>query len=210
MNITPSLPRAAWTGLLWLAVSSASAQSTTPGAAAPEASSGKKALIERVIQLQQGSVERLAVAMAEEPALVLSQRASEAIVARVPKERQEALAKDLQADMQKYVKDVVPTVRKAAVQLAPATVAPMLDAQMSESELREVIALLESPAFAKYMQLSVDMQKALQAKLLAATRGTVEPKVQALEKVLSDKIRAAAQAGAPAAPAAPAKPAATK
>lgn len=202
---------------LLLASSSALAQATAPAepaapaaAAAPAApaSPAKKELIARVLKLQQGGIERLATAMTQEPAAVLAEQASQVIAARVPKERQEAVAKDMQADVQKYLKDTVPLVRKSAQQLAPATIGPVLDAKFSEDELRQVVTLLESPAYAKYQQLSGDMQQALQAKLVADTRGTVEPRVQALEKAIGERLKAATQAAAPAA--APAgKPAAT-
>jgi uncharacterized protein len=212
---TPS-PLTAFFTLL-LASSSALAQATAPAepaapaaAAAPvaPASPAKKELIARVLKLQQGGIERLATAMTQEPAAVLAEQASQVIAARVPKERQEAVAKDMQADVQKYLKDTVPLVRKSAQQLAPATIGPMLDAKFSEDELRQVVTLLESPAYAKYQQLSGDMQQALQAKLVADTRGTVEPRVQALEKAIGERLKAATQAAAPAtAPAG--KPAAT-
>ena len=55
------------------------------------------------------------------------------------------------------------------------------------------------------------MQQALQAKLVADTRGTVEPRVQALEKAIGDRLKAATQAATPtdrrASPAAATKPA---
>jgi uncharacterized protein len=208
---------------LLLASSGAFAQGTAPAepaapaaaaatAPATPASPAKKELIARILKLQQGGIERLATAMTQEPAALLAEQASQVIAARVPKERQEAVAKDMQADVQKYLKDTVPLVRKSAQQLAPATIGPVLDGKFSEDELRQVVTLLESPAYAKYQQLSSDMQQALQAKLVADTRGTVEPRVQALEKAIGERLKTATQAAAPAAgpsakPAAPAKPA---
>ena len=154
-----------------------------------------------MLKLQQSGIERLATAMTEEPAVVLGGRASEVIAARVPRERQEAVAKEIQVEVQKYLKDTVPQVRKSAQQLAPATIGPVLEAKFSEDELRQVVTLLESPAYAKYQQLSGEMQQALQAKLVADTRGTVEPRVQALEKAVGERLKAAtAEAPAPAAP----------
>jgi uncharacterized protein len=171
-----------------------------PAAAAAPSSPAKKELIGRVLKLQQVGIERLATAMTEEPAVVLGGQASEVIVARVPKERQEAVAKEIQVEVQKYLKDTVPQVRKSAQQLAPATIGPVLEAKLSEDELRQIVTLLESPAYAKYQQLTGEMQQALQAKLVADTRGTVEPRVQALEKAIGERLKAAtAEAGAPAA-----------
>lgn len=201
--------------VLSIAAASAFAQSTPAAAPAPEAaaapsSPAKKELVQRILKLQQPGIERLATAMTEDPAVVLGGRASEIIAAKVPKDKQEAVAKEIQGEMQKYLKDTVPQVRKSAQQLAPVTIGPMLESKFSEEELRQVVALLESPAYAKYQQLSGEMQQALQAKLVADTRGTVEPRVQALEKAVGERLNAAtgAAAAAPkAAPKAAAKPA---
>ena len=172
-----------------------------PATAAVPSSPAKKELIGRVLKLQQSGIERLATAMTEEPAVVLGGQASEVIAARVPKERQEAVAKEIQVEVQKYLKDTVPQVRKSAQQLAPATIGPVLEAKLSEDELRQIVTLLESPAYAKYQQLTGEMQQALQAKLVADTRGTVEPRVQALEKAIGERLKAATtEAATPAAP----------
>jgi uncharacterized protein len=177
-----------------------------PTAAAPTAapapsSPAKKELIGRVLKLQQSGIERLATAMTEEPAAVLGERASEVIAARVPKDRQEAVAKEIQAEVQKYLKDTVPQVRKSAQQLAPVTIGQVLEAKFSEDELRQVVTLLESPAYAKYQQFSGEMQQALQAKLVTDTRATVEPRVQAMEKAIGERLKAAtSEAATPAAP----------
>lgn len=185
----------------------APAPAAAPATAAPS-SPAKKELVQRVLKLQQSGIERLATAMTEEPAVVLVERASVMIAANVPKERQEAISKEMQADVQKYLKDTVPQVRKSAQQLAPSTIGAVLESKFSEEELRQIVAVMESPAYAKYQQLSGEMQQALQAKLVGDTRATVEPRVQALEKTLGDRLRAATQASAPATkPAAPAKPA---
>jgi hypothetical protein len=210
----PYIPRSSLALALVLVTGGAHAQST-PAPVAPASASApapsspaKKELVQRVLKLQQSGIERLATAMTEEPAVVLVERASMMIAANVPKERQEAISKEIQADVQKYLKDTVPQVRKSAQQLAPSTIGAVLESKFSEEELRQVVAVMESPAYAKYQQLSGEMQQTLQARLVDDTRATVEPRVQALEKTLGDRLRAATQASAPATkPAAPAKPA---
>ena len=210
----PYIPRSSLALALVLVTGGAHAQST-PAPAAPASASApapsspaKKELVQRVLKLQQSGIERLATAMTEEPAVVLVERASMMIAANVPKERQEAISKEIQADVQKYLKDTVPQVRKSAQQLAPSTIGAVLESKFSEEELSQVVAVMESPAYAKYQQLSGEMQQTLQARLVDDTRATVEPRVQALEKTLGDRLRVATQASAPATkPAAPAKPA---
>lgn len=198
-----SLARTVGVSLLLSLTALASHAQSTP--AAPAASSpAKKELIQRVLKLQQGGIERLATAMTEEPAVLLADRASEIIAAKVPKDRQETVAKEVQSELQKYLKDTVPLVRRSAQQLAPATIGAVLESKFNEDELREIVAMLESPAYGKYQQLSGEMQQSLQAKLVSDTRATVEPRVQALEKTLAERLKAATSAAA----ATPAKPAA--
>ena len=190
--------------LLSLTALASHAQSTPAAAPAAAAASSpaKKELIQRVLKLQQGGIERLATAMTEEPALLLADRASEIIAAKVPKDRQETVAKEVQSELQKYLKDTVPLVRRSAQQLAPATIGAVLESKFNEDELREIVAMLESPAYGKYQQLSGEMQQSLQARLVSDTRATVEPRVQALEKTLGERLTAATSAAA----ATPAKP----
>jgi uncharacterized protein len=206
MTFRPLSPLAAGV-LLTIVTHAALAQNVpltpTPALAEP-ASAAKKELVQRLLKLQQPGIERLATAMTEEPAVILAERASNVIASRVPKERQETVAKDIQGEVQKYLKDTVPQVRKSAQQLAPTTIGTVLESKFSEDELRQVVGILESPAYAKYQQLSGEMQQTLQARLVSDTRSTVEPRVQALEKAIGDKLQAATQAATAPAPAAPA------
>lgn len=190
---------------LALALACAGAHAQSAAAPAPAASPAKKELVQRVLKLQQPGVDRLATAMTEEPALLLGGHASEIIAAKVTRERQEAIAREVRDEIQKYLKETAPQVRKSAQQLAPGTIGPMLEAQFSEEELKQIIVLLESPAFAKYQQFGGEMQQALQARLVAETRATVEPRVQALEKAIGDKLKAVTSAPATKAPARAAK-----
>ena len=207
MHIVKTSPRfrtAAFALAAAVIAGGALAQGTAATAAAPApaaSSPAKKELVQRILKLQQGGVERLATAMTEEPAILLAERASQVIAAQVPKEKQEALAKEVQAELQKYLKDTVPQVRKSAQQLAPTTIGPLLESKFTEDELRQVAGILESPAYAKYQGLSSELQQALQVKLVADTRSAVEPRVQALEKAIGDKLKAATQSAAPPAPA---------
>jgi hypothetical protein len=180
---------------LLIAATGASAQTPAPAA--------KKELVARLLKLQQPGIEALARAMAEQPAAQLLDRADVILPNAVSADRREAVAKEIQADTAKYLNETVPLVTTRAVKLAPTTVGSLLEEKFSEAELLQIVTLLESPVYAKYMQLTGSMQKALQEKLLADTRGTVEPKLKQLEQSISKRL------GGPATPAAsaPAKPA---
>ena len=116
-------------------------------------------------------------------------------------EKREALAKDIQGDMKKYVDEAVPLLRERAAKLAPTIIGPMLEEKFSEDELKQLIAFLESPVQKKLAQLNGDIQKSLSEKLVAETRGVVEPKVKVMEQAISQRVSQAVAATPAAKPA---------
>lgn len=197
---------------LALLLAAAGTQAQSPAApattAAPAASSAaKKDLAARIIKLQQPAVEGLARSLVEQPAADLMERAALALPQRVAPDKRESTARDIQADVKKFVDDTVPLVRERAIKLAPASAGALLEEKFTEDELRQVVAVLESPAFIKFQQIGPEMKNVLLEKLLADTRGTVEPKLKALERSISKRLGIEEPAAAPAKPAKPAKPA---
>jgi hypothetical protein len=63
-----------------------------------------------------------------------------------------------------------------------------LEEKLSEEELKQLVAWLESPAAKKFSAMGPDLINAMQKALIADTRGTVEPKIHALEESLSKKM----------------------
>lgn len=180
------------------------------GAAQAQAQT-KKELAAKIVQLQQPAIENLAISLAERPAQMMMNQAGMALQNRVAPDKQEAVAKDIQADVKKYLDDTVPLLKDRATKLGPTTIQPLLEEKFTEDELKQVIVMLESPAIKKYQQLSSDMDTALRTKLIDDTRGTVEPKLTALQQNVAKRLGITAPpagASAPAsAPKAPAKPA---
>lgn len=170
----------------------AQAQTSTPAttASAPvsaialPSSPAKKELIARVLVSQQSAIEQTAQSIVERPAMQLQQQAGMALQTRVPPEKREAAAKNVQADLKKYVDETGPMVRQQAVKLAPSTVGALLEEKFSEAELKELISIIESPVNRKFSQMSGDFQKALGEKLVAQTQAAVAPKVKALEAAI--------------------------
>ena len=70
----------------------------------------------------------------------------------------------------------------------------------SETELKQIIAMLESPVNRKFQSMGGDMQRAIAEKLVAETKPQIEPKLRALEQVVSKRLNTA-QASAASAPA---------
>ena len=173
------------------------------GAVQAQSTPAKKELIARILKVQQSGIEALAQTLAEQPAAEMLERAGAALPARVPADKQEAVAKEIQADVRKYVQDTVPLVKARAVQLAPATVGALLDEKFTEEELKQVAAMMESPVYVKFQSLGGDMQKVLADKLVAETRSQVAPKLRALEDSIAKRLGLPANGAA--APKAPAK-----
>ncbi|HYF42953.1 MAG TPA: hypothetical protein VEA35_10980 [Ramlibacter sp.] len=179
-----------------------------PAAAAAPSSPAKKELVARLLKLQQPGIEAMARGLAEQPAAELLERAGAALPARVAADKREAVAKEIEADIRKYVDEAVPLVQGRAVKLAPSTIGALLEEKFNEDELRQIVAIVESPTYLRFQHLGGDMQKALAEKLVADTRATIEPKVKAVEQTVARRL-GVTQPAAGAAPAArpPARPA---
>lgn len=160
------------------------------------ASAAKKELVQKVLTLQQSSVENLARNLVEQPAGQLIQAAGRALQSQVPADKREAAGKSIEADVKKFVEDSVPAVRERAIKLAPSTIGVVLEEKFSEDELKQLVAWLDSPVNKKFMQLGPEMQNGFMQKLVPEVRQLLEPKMQALEQ----KVRATlgVPAGAPA------------
>ena len=161
-----------------------------------QSTSAKKELVARVLVLQQPAIEQTAQALVERPAMQMQQQAVLALQTRVAPEKRDAVAKNIQADLKKYVEEVGPGVRQQAVKLSASTIGTLLEEKFTEDELKQLIAIIESPVNKKFTQMGGEFQKALGEKLVAQTQGTVGPKVRALEQSIAGHL------GLPAAPAA--------
>jgi uncharacterized protein len=161
-------------------------------------SPAKKELIQKILLVQQPGIEGMGQQLAEQPAARLMQQAGSALQQRVPADKREAVGKEIQADVKKYTDEAVPFVRERAMKLAPSTVGALLEERFTEDELRQILAVLESPINRKFQALGPEMQRSLGEKLVADTRPTIEPKIQALERTVARRLGVEAPAGGPA------------
>ena len=167
-----------------LALAAATGVQAQPAPSTP----AKKELVGRILKLQQPSIEGMARSLVEQPALELLGNAGNALPNRVAKDKQDAVAKEIQGDVQKYLDETVPLVQARAVKLGPTSIGTLLEEKFTEDELKQVVAMLESPVFSKFQHMGDDMQKALVEKLVTDTRATVEPKVRALEQTVAKRL----------------------
>jgi hypothetical protein len=187
---------------LSLATLAAAQTPSTPAAApavtapASPASPAKKALIARVLELQRAGIENLGMSVVAAPVLQVRQQVGRALQQRIPADKREAVAREIEGDVRKYMEETGPVAREKAWKLAPSTLGTMLDERFTEDELKQVVALLESPVNRKFQSMNGDFQRALSEKVMAESRGTVEPKLRALDQAIAKRLGIAPQAAA--------------
>ena len=180
--------------------SQAQVKTDTKAEAKTESTPAKKALVARILKVQQPIIEGISRAMAERPAQAVMEKAGVALATSIAADKRDATAKDIEGYVKKYLDEAVPLVTGRALKLAPITVGTLLEDKFSEADLKQLATFLESPAYSKYQQLSGDMQKVLLEKLLADTRGTIEPKVVALDQAIARRLGVVPPAGTGAGP----------
>ncbi len=167
----------------------------------------KKELVQKFLTLQQPNIEALARNMAERPAIQLMQAAGQALQTQVPPEKREAAAKQVEADIKKYVEEATPIMRAKALKLAPSTIGAKMEETFTEDELKQLIAWTESPVNKKFQQMLPGVQDALLQQLAADAQTTFEPRLKALQQTVAKDlgITITPPPAASATPAAPAK-----
>ncbi len=155
---------------------------------AQQSTPGKKALVSRILKLQQPGIEGMSRTMVEGPASQLLARAGSELGERVAADKRDAVGKEIQADVKKFLDETVPLVSNRAIALAPSTIGSYLEEKFNEDELKQIAVFLESPAVNKYQRLSGEMQNILVEKVLTDMRSVVDPKVAALAQTLTKRV----------------------
>jgi hypothetical protein len=182
-----------------LAQAQAPAPAPAPKPTPAASSAAKKELVAKILQAQKPGFEMTARRVVEQPAIQMLQQAGQVIQQRLPPEKREPTFRELQADARKYVEDTFPQVRDQTIALSATAIGPVLEQRMTESELRQVLAVYESAAFRKYQGLAGDMEKALMEQLAPQARPVVETNARALQQTMAKRLEAAT--GAASAPA---------
>ncbi|MDB5999220.1 MAG: hypothetical protein JWP52_919 [Rhizobacter sp.] len=184
-------------------------------ASAPAASSpAKKELVARLLALQQPALDNMSRNLAEQPARQMLASAEQVLQNRIAADKREAVGKQIQADVRKYLDEVVPILNAQAQKIAQSQIAPALDERFTEDELKQLVSFLESPVSKKYQAAMPELSAQMIQKLVTDARPAVDPKVQGLERSIASSLgiqppSAAASGARPSAPSAPA-PAASK
>lgn len=175
-------------------------------AAAANAQDGKAALVKQFLDLQRPAIESMARTLVQQSTGPIAENGTQYLRTQVPADKREAAAKAADAEISKYVDATYPLVRDKAVQDAPGALGPLLEQNFSEDELRQLVAWISSPVAKKYQELNPKLQAALAEKVVADTRGTVEPRLRTLSDSVAKALGAPANPPAGQAPAKPASP----
>lgn len=175
------------------------------GTALADPSPAKKALIDRIVALQQqGMAEGLANSIIQGPLAQLTQ-AGRAGLQQLPPEKREATAKAMDAELKKFIDENAPYLKDKISKALPTSSSALLDERFSEDELKQALAWAESPVSQKFGLVTVELQKAVAQKVMAEVGPTLEGRFKTLNanvaKQLSSAAPAAASAPKPAAPA---------
>ena len=166
------------------------------------ADADKKALVAKIVKLQQAQMEQFALGMAQQPMQQMLRQAEQVVVARVPAEKREATAKAMVGEAQAAMKDLEPALKASAVKQSQATYGAALDSKFSAAELKEIVQVLESPTMRRFGQLAPELNQAMAQAIANDTKSSVEPRLKALDQKLVQLVNAAM----PSAPAASPKP----
>jgi hypothetical protein len=135
-------------------------------------------------------VDELAKTITQGPVMNLGQQAGAALQT-VPADKRDAAAKSIDADLKKYIDESAPVIQERTTKLAPVVITPILEEKLTEDELKQIIAWIESPVRKKYESLSPEMRNGLGQRVLADLSPTLNPKLAALQDKIIGTLRAA-------------------
>jgi hypothetical protein len=152
------------------------------GAAGAQSTPAKKALVQRILRVQQSDIEAAARSLVEQPAATMMQQAGMALQQQqTPPEKFQAIGKQIEAEVKKYVDEALPLVRDKALKIAPTTIGVALETKMSEDELKQLLAWLESPAAKKFQEVASESRNDFIMQVRREAGPLVEPKLAALD-----------------------------
>jgi hypothetical protein len=158
------------------------------GTALADPSPAKKALIDKIVALQQqGLAEGLATNIIQGPLSQLTQ-AGRAALQQVPAEKREATAKAMDGDLKKFVEENVPYLKDKISKAVPNTASALLDERFNEDELKQILAWAESPVSQKFGLASVELQKAVAQKVMSEAGPTLDGRLKTLQANLAKQL----------------------
>lgn len=150
------------------------------GSVLADPSPAKKALIDRIVVLQQqGISESLAGNLIQGPLQQLTQ-AGRAALQQVPPEKREATAKAMDAELRKFIEENVPYLKDKISKAVPSTSSALLDERFNEDELKQILAWAESPVSQKFGNVMGELQKGVAQKVMTEAGPTLDGRFKTL------------------------------
>lgn len=162
---------------------------------APVMAQSKKELAAKVAQAQTAEAEALARMLAGQSLQGPLQSVTRALQS-VPQDKRDALVKEVEGELRKSGQEIETELLQRVRKLAPSAYASVLEEKMTEDELKQTLAWLESSAYRKQRVISPEIQNTLAQKLVADARPSVDAKLKSLDEKLRKSF------GMPPAPAA--------
>jgi hypothetical protein len=176
-----------------LVLAAGNAGAATPASPAPAASAAippaKQALIDKILKLW--NIDSIGQSMLQAPVGDAVQQARAVLQGRASAEKRDAAMTDIVNEAQQFMTETAPLTRASADKLIPTTIAPLLAERFNEDELRQLVALLESPVKKKFEAMVPEMQKSLGEKVASDMGPVVNPKLQGLKERIGLRLRAA-------------------
>lgn len=169
----------------------------------------KKDVIAKILKIQQPAIEALTMGVLSRPVNELAAKAAPAL-RNVPEAKREATAKQIDADLRKFLEDNAKPLVDKGMKLAPSTMGVALDEKFTEDELKQLLAWLESPVSKKFAESSQELQSLYTKKLIDDNGKQLDEKFTALQQNVAKQLGLeAGPAPAASAPKPAAKPAPT-
>lgn len=153
--------------------------------AMPAMAQSKKELVQKLLVTQQPLIDNAAQNLAEQPARQLVNTAKQVLAQAIPPEKREATAKQVDAEIKKYLDSAVPLFKASANKLSASNVGPALEEKFTDDELKQLLTILESPVLKKYQSALPDLiGSTFLEKVLLDVRPQLDPKLQAVQNNL--------------------------
>jgi len=172
-------------GLLLLALASACAGAYAAAPVPP----AKQALVDKVLKLW--NPDNIGQQMLQAPVADAVQQARAMLQGRAAPEKRDAAMNDIIGEAKQFMAEATPLTKASADKLIPATIAPLLAERYTEDELKQLIAILESPVKKKFEAMLPEMQKTLGEGVATDTRAVIDPKLQGLKEKIGLRLRTA-------------------
>ena len=167
-------------------LAAAATPAATTAAKQATASPAKKALIAKLVALQQAGGDHAAMLVFEEPVAQLQQAAQQALQ-HIPEDKRASTVAAINASFKKFGEEATPAIKAESAKAFPEVLGKALDEHFSEEELRQLLSWMESPMY-KFQEMNGAISQAYQQQLRADLAPTLAPKFEDLRQAVGKDL----------------------